>query len=62
MRSALIVWGGWNGHDPEECAAIYRRWLQQVYLGTPLSEPWKELGFDNVAALAKAFEEFLAGV
>lgn len=29
MRSALIVWGGWNGHDPEECAAIYRRWLHE---------------------------------
>ena len=26
MRSALIVWGGWNAHDPEECAAIYRPW------------------------------------
>jgi type 1 glutamine amidotransferase len=29
MRSALIVWGGWQGHDPEECAAIYRRWLHE---------------------------------
>ena len=29
MRTALIVWGGWNGHDPEECAAIYRRWLHE---------------------------------
>ncbi|MDB5506765.1 MAG: hypothetical protein JWR75_1403 [Devosia sp.] len=29
MRSALIVWGGWNGHEPEECAAIYRRWLHE---------------------------------
>lgn len=29
MRRALIVWGGWNGHDPEECAAIYRRWLHE---------------------------------
>ena len=29
MRSALIVWGGWNGHDPEDCAAIYRRWLHE---------------------------------
>jgi type 1 glutamine amidotransferase len=22
MREALIVWGGWNGHEPEQCAAI----------------------------------------
>jgi type 1 glutamine amidotransferase len=29
MRKALIVWGGWSGHDPEECAAIYRRWLHE---------------------------------
>ena len=29
MRSAMIIWGGWNGHDPEECAAIYRRWLHE---------------------------------
>ena len=29
MRSALIVWGGWSGHEPEECAAIYRRWLHE---------------------------------
>ena len=29
MREALIVWGGWEGHDPEECAQIYRRWLHE---------------------------------
>jgi type 1 glutamine amidotransferase len=29
MRAALIVYGGWAGHDPEECAAIYRRWLHE---------------------------------
>ena len=29
MRSALIVYGGWEGNDPEECAAIYRRWLHE---------------------------------
>ncbi|WP_316975630.1 ThuA domain-containing protein [Shumkonia mesophila] len=22
MRKALIVWGGWNGHEPDRCAAI----------------------------------------
>ncbi|MBM6582613.1 ThuA domain-containing protein [Microvirga sp. BT689] len=22
MREALIVWGGWNGHEPEQCASI----------------------------------------
>jgi type 1 glutamine amidotransferase len=29
MKTALIVYGGWSGHDPEECAAIYRRWLHE---------------------------------
>lgn len=29
MRSALIVYGGWEGHEPEACAQIYRRWLQE---------------------------------
>jgi len=29
MRTALIVYGGWAGHDPEECAALYRRWLHE---------------------------------
>jgi hypothetical protein len=29
MPSALIVYGGWEGHDPEECATIYRRWLHE---------------------------------
>lgn len=29
MREAMIVWGGWEGHDPEECAAVYKRWLHE---------------------------------
>jgi hypothetical protein len=29
MREAMIVWGGWDGHDPELCAQIYRRWLHE---------------------------------
>ena len=28
MREALIVWGGWAGHEPEECAAIIREMLE----------------------------------
>ncbi len=28
MRKALIVWGGWHGHDPEECSVIISRWLR----------------------------------
>jgi len=29
MREALIVWGGWAGHDPEECAGIIRAMLEE---------------------------------
>jgi type 1 glutamine amidotransferase len=27
MRKAMIVWGGWAGHDPDLCAAMIRGWL-----------------------------------
>jgi type 1 glutamine amidotransferase len=26
-RQAMIVWGGWHGHDPDLCASIIRGWL-----------------------------------
>ena len=29
MREALIVWGGWSGHEPEQCAEIYKSWLEE---------------------------------
>ena len=29
MREALIVWGGWSGHEPERCAGIVRDMLEQ---------------------------------
>jgi uncharacterized protein len=29
MREALIVWGGWSGHEPEQCAAIIAGWLEE---------------------------------
>ncbi len=29
MREALIVWGGWSGHEPERCAGIVRGILEQ---------------------------------
>ena len=28
MRQAMIVWGGWPGHDPELCASTIRGWLK----------------------------------
>ncbi len=29
MREALIVWGGWNGHEPEACANVVRTILEE---------------------------------
>jgi uncharacterized protein len=29
MRQALIVWGGWSGHEPEECAGVIRGLLAE---------------------------------
>ncbi|MDB6169442.1 MAG: Trehalose utilization, partial [Verrucomicrobia bacterium] len=23
MKNALIVWGGWDGHTPRECAELF---------------------------------------
>lgn len=27
-KSALMVWGGWDGHSPRECAELFAPWLQ----------------------------------
>jgi hypothetical protein len=29
MKQALIVWGGWNGHTPKECAELFAPWLRE---------------------------------
>jgi type 1 glutamine amidotransferase len=29
LREALIVWGGWNGHQPQECAEIIKDMLEE---------------------------------
>jgi type 1 glutamine amidotransferase len=29
MREALIVWGGWSGHEPEQCAGIVAGMLRE---------------------------------
>lgn len=29
MKKALIVWGGWHGHEPEQCSIIVRDMLQR---------------------------------
>ena len=29
MKSALVVWGGWDGHEPKQCADIFAPWLKE---------------------------------
>ncbi|MDO8683687.1 MAG: hypothetical protein Q7N50_09430, partial [Armatimonadota bacterium] len=28
MKKALIVWGGWDGHEPKQCADVFAPILQ----------------------------------
>ncbi len=37
MKSALIVWGGWEGHEPEQCAKIFAEVLDGEGYKTELS-------------------------
>jgi len=30
-KNALIVWGGWDGHEPEKCANIFKNKLREKY-------------------------------
>jgi type 1 glutamine amidotransferase len=29
LMNALVVWGGWDGHEPEKCADIFAPWLRK---------------------------------
>ena len=29
MKQALIVWGGWAGHEPEACAKVVAKMLEE---------------------------------
>jgi type 1 glutamine amidotransferase len=28
VKSALVVWGGWEGHEPKQCVDIFAPWLE----------------------------------
>ena len=52
MREALIVWNGWEGHDPEKCAQIYRRWLHDDGFSVRIEDDIKVLGDPDIHKLA----------
>jgi type 1 glutamine amidotransferase len=29
MKSALFVWGGWDGHEPKQCVDIFAPFLEE---------------------------------
>ena len=29
MKKALVVWGGWKGHEPAQCAEIFAPYLEK---------------------------------
>lgn len=37
-KSALLVWGGWHGHAPKECAEIFGLWLEEQNYQVDVSE------------------------
>lgn len=43
MREALIVWGGWNGHEPQQCAAIVKDMLEADGFDVRVEEGTKAL-------------------
>ncbi len=29
MKSALMVWGGWEGHEPKQCVDVFEPYLRE---------------------------------
>ncbi len=38
MKKALMVWGGWDGHEPRECTARFEPFLEEQGLETTISD------------------------
>jgi type 1 glutamine amidotransferase len=49
MRKALIVWGGWLGHEPEPVAEVFERTLKQEGFEVEVSDTLTS--FEDVAKL-----------
>lgn len=44
MRKALIVWGGWEGHEPKKCAELFKGWLREDGFDVELADTTDALG------------------
>ena len=38
MKSALFVWGGWEGHEPKQCVEILAPYLKQQGYAVEVSD------------------------
>ena len=38
QKKALVVWGGWGGHTPKECADLFAPWLVEQGFDVEVSE------------------------
>jgi len=38
MKSALIVWGGWDGHEPKQCVDIFAPFLKENGFAVEISD------------------------
>ena len=52
MREALIVWGGWNGHEPEACAGIIGRMLEDKGFSVRIEGSTKAFADPAIARLS----------
>ena len=51
MRKAIVVWGGWKGHEPEECAGVVGDILRKNGFSTEVTG---DLGIFGSPDIAKA--------
>lgn len=52
MREALIVWGGWAGHEPEQCAAVIADILRDAGFTTYLENTTEAFADPAIAELS----------
>lgn len=52
MREALIVWGGWPGHEPEQCASIIAKMLEEEGFKVHLETSTKVFADPNLSAMS----------
>lgn len=53
MKKALVVWGGWDGHEPKQCADIFVPFLREEGYAVEVSDTLDAyLDNDKMAALS----------